>query len=163
MSVSLGVNLRDSCRPVRTWTRKLLVLRVWKPLPENDWRRYSRLRKRSMWCSELLSVELAIALQLLVVTICKCSVNRITNLNSSIFMDIRGNTIHPSRIPVIRVLFPSDYATKMMYTFLVSPLSVYIPSPTLTSYLDHPVLETRLSRTFFKHMQSPSWPWWWQM
>jgi hypothetical protein len=48
--------LWDSSRPLRTWTRKLRDLRRWKPLPDNEWWRHSRLRRLSTCCSELLSV-----------------------------------------------------------------------------------------------------------
>jgi hypothetical protein len=50
--------------------------RRWKPLPDNDWWR------RLCTCCNELQCQLAIALQLPVVTICKCLINPITNSNS---------------------------------------------------------------------------------
>jgi hypothetical protein len=48
--------LWDSRRPVRTWTRKLRKIRLWKPLlGDNRWR-YGRLRTLSTFSNELQSV-----------------------------------------------------------------------------------------------------------
>jgi hypothetical protein len=72
--------LWDSRRSVRTWTRKLRKVQLWKPLPGDNRRRYSRMRRLDTCCSELQYVcELAMALWLFVVTFCKCSINPITN------------------------------------------------------------------------------------
>jgi hypothetical protein len=75
----LGVNgqeICDSCRPVRTWTRKLRNVCHRKPLSGDNWWSHSRLRRPSVCCSEL-----AMALQLIVVTSFKSPINPITNPN----------------------------------------------------------------------------------
>jgi hypothetical protein len=82
--------LWDSRRPIRKWIQKMRDLWHWKPLPDKDWWKHSRLRRFSACCSELRRETereclyiyiyiLAIELQLLVVTIFKCSINPISN------------------------------------------------------------------------------------
>jgi hypothetical protein len=51
-----GSELEDSRQPVRTWTRKLWKLQRWKPSPDDNRWRYSRLRRFYACCSELQSV-----------------------------------------------------------------------------------------------------------
>jgi hypothetical protein len=49
--------LWQSLWSVRAWTRKMRKLWCWKPLPGDNWWRYSRLRRLSACCSELQGVN----------------------------------------------------------------------------------------------------------
>jgi hypothetical protein len=69
----------DSRRPIRTGTRKLRNLRLWKPLPDNRWR-YDR--KNNACSSKSQRVWNGDSAILLVVTSYMDPINLITNLNS---------------------------------------------------------------------------------